>query len=186
MLHKSDCRKDLISCQVPSATHTCSTHYQKGKPALGTLPFQYLCFQPVIFPGARTRAQNLTEHQKIQQSRSIIFLKIKINTKRMLCCAWSCPTLCDPMDCSPSDTFVHGDSPGKNTGVACHAFLQGIFPIQGSNPGLLHCRRILYQLSYWGSPTKRINNIKSANKDMINTTKLLLFQLKYGLARHCS
>ena len=51
----------------------------------------------------------------------------------MLCWAWSCPTLCDPMDCSPPGTFVHGDSPGKNTGVACHAFLQGIFPIQGSN-----------------------------------------------------
>ena len=41
---------------------------------------------------------------------------------------------------------VHGDSPGKNTGVGCHALLQGIFPIQGSNPGLLHCRQILYQL----------------------------------------
>jgi len=36
--------------------------------------------------------------------------------------------------------------------VGCHALLQGIFPIQGSNPGLLHGRRILYQLSYRGSP----------------------------------
>ena len=35
---------------------------------------------------------------------------------------------------------VHRDSPGKNTGVGCHALLQGIFPTQGSNPGLLHCR----------------------------------------------
>ena len=40
-----------------------------------------------------------------------------------------------------------GDSPGKNTGVDCHALLQGIFPTQGSNPGLLHCRQILYCLS---------------------------------------
>ena len=38
-----------------------------------------------------------------------------------------------PMDCS-----VHGDSPGKNNGVGCHAFLQGIFPTQGSNPDLLY------------------------------------------------
>ena len=45
-----------------------------------------------------------------------------------------------------------GDSPGKNTGVGCHALLQGIFPTQGSNPGLLHCRQILYQLSHEGSP----------------------------------
>ena len=39
------------------------------------------------------------------------------------------------------------DSPGKNTGVGCHALLQGIFLTQGSNPGLPHCRRILYCLS---------------------------------------
>ena len=37
-----------------------------------------------------------------------------------------------------------GNSPGKNTGVSCHFLLQGIFPIQGSNLGLPHCRRILY------------------------------------------
>ena len=43
------------------------------------------------------------------------------------------------------------DSPGKSTGVGCHFLLQGIFPTQGSNPGLLHSRRILYQLSYQGS-----------------------------------
>ena len=36
------------------------------------------------------------------------------------------------------------DSPGKNTGVGCHFLLQGIFPTQGSNPGLLHCRQTLY------------------------------------------
>ena len=43
----------------------------------------------------------------------------------------SCPTLFDPMDCSPPGSSVHGDSPGKNTGVGCHALLQGIFPTQG-------------------------------------------------------
>ena len=50
------------------------------------------------------------------------------------------PTLCHPMDCSPPGFSVHGDSQGKNTGVSCHALLQGIFPTQGLNPGLLHCR----------------------------------------------
>ena len=57
-------------------------------------------------------------------------------------------TLCDPMDCSPRGSFVHGDSPGKNTGVGCHALLQGIFPTQGLNAGLLHCRQILHCLSH--------------------------------------
>ena len=52
----------------------------------------------------------------------------------------SCPTLCDPTDCSPPGSFVHGDSPGKYAEVSCHALLQGIFPTQGSNLGLLHCR----------------------------------------------
>ena len=42
--------------------------------------------------------------------------------------------LCDTMDCSPPRPFVHGNSPGKNTGVGCHALLQRIFP--GSNPHL--------------------------------------------------
>ena len=39
---------------------------------------------------------------------------------------------------------------GRNTGVGCHALLQGIFPTQGSNPGLPHCRWILYHLSHQG------------------------------------
>ena len=47
------------------------------------------------------------------------------------------PTLCDPTDCSPPGSSVYGDYSGKNTGVGCHALLQGIFPTQGSNPHLL-------------------------------------------------
>ena len=50
----------------------------------------------------------------------------------------SCLTLCDPVDCSLPGSSVHGNCPGKNTGVGCHALLQGIFLTQGSNPGLLH------------------------------------------------
>ena len=53
----------------------------------------------------------------------------------------SCLTLWDPTDCSPPGSSIHGDSPGKNTGVGCHALLQEIVPIQGLNPGLPHCKR---------------------------------------------
>ena len=105
-----------------------------------------------------------------------------------------CLTLCDPMDCSLPGSPFREDSPGKNTGVGCHALLQGpsqprdstcascdscitggfftvkppgkpkntrvgslslsqgIFPSQESNRGLLHCRWILYHLSYERSP----------------------------------
>ena len=47
---------------------------------------------------------------------------------------------------------VSMDSPGQNTGVGGRSLLQGIFPTQGSNPGLPHCRQILYHLSHQGSP----------------------------------
>ena len=50
-------------------------------------------------------------------------------------------------------TFVP-DSPGKNTGVGCHAFLQGIFLTQGLNPGLPHCRWILHHLNHQGSSSR--------------------------------
>ena len=74
------------------------------------------------------------------------------NSAAVLCLvAQSCSILFNPMDCSPLGTSVHGDSPGKNTRVGCHALLQGIFPTQGSNPGLPHCRRILHHLSHQGS-----------------------------------
>ena len=83
----------------------------------------------------------------------------KMKCQWALCCALLClvtrlcPNLCSPMDCSPPGSSVHGDFPGKNTGVGCHAFLQGIFPTQGLNPGLLHRRWMLYHLNHQGSPS---------------------------------
>ena len=69
----------------------------------------------------------------------------KVTITNALCLvAQSCLTLCDPMEHSPPGSSVHGVSPGKNTGVGCHALLQGIFPTQGLNPDLWHCRQILY------------------------------------------
>ena len=61
--------------------------------------------------------------------------------------AQSCPTLCEP-----TRLYSPWNSPGQNNGVGSLSLLQGIFPTQGSNPGLLHCRQILYQLSYQGNP----------------------------------
>ena len=75
----------------------------------------------------------------------------------MLCLvAQLCPTLCNPVDCSPSGSSVHGDSPGKNAEVGCHALLLGIFPTNRSNPGLPHCWHILYHLSHQGSPADKV------------------------------
>ena len=79
--------------------------------------------------------------------------KISLKTKHTLARCMhakslqSYQTLCNTMDCTPRGSSVHGDSPGKNTGVGCLSLLQGIFPTQGSNLHLLqllHCRQILY------------------------------------------
>ena len=72
-----------------------------------------------------------------------------------VCCvlcwvAQSCLTLCEPMACSLPGSSVPGDSLGRNTVMGCHALLQGILPTQGLNPGLPHCRQILYLLSHQG------------------------------------
>ena len=58
-------------------------------------------------------------------------------------------SFCDSMDWRQPGSSVHGDSPCKNTGVGCHAFLHGIFLTQGWNPGLPHCRQILYHLTFY-------------------------------------
>ena len=75
----------------------------------------------------------------------------------------SCPTLCDPMDCSLPGSSVHRDFPGKVTGVDCHALFQRIFPTQGLTPGLPYCRRILHHLSHQGSPIQEGSCLQSPN-----------------------
>ena len=64
----------------------------------------------------------------------------------------SCPTLFDPMGLQPARLLCPWNSPGKNTGVGSHSLFQGIFPTQGSNLGLPHCRWFLYCLSHQRSP----------------------------------
>ena len=56
------------------------------------------------------------------------FMLIQIGLTVMFLVAQLCPTLCDPVDCSPPASSVHGDSPGKNIGMGCHALLQGNLP----------------------------------------------------------
>ena len=67
----------------------------------------------------------------------------------------SCPTLCDPMDCSLPGSSVHGDSPGKSNGVGFHALLQGNLcdpGIKPMSPVVLALQVDSSLLSHWGSP----------------------------------
>ena len=93
----------------------------------------------------------------------------------------SCLTLCDPMDCSPP---VHGDSPGKNTGVGCQALLQGIFLTQGLNPHLLHYSRILYSLNHLGSQSASILNNYSTSTSFL-TSMVFEFVALWSLTYWC-
>ena len=85
----------------------------------------------------------------------------------------SCLSLCNLMDCSPPGSCPW-DSPGKNTGVGCHALLQGIFLTWGLNPGLPHCRQILYHLEPPGKPVRTaiLTNIGDGMHVMIKERKV--------------
>ena len=83
----------------------------------------------------------------------------------------SCPTLCDSMDY------------GQNTGVGSHSLLQRIFPTQGSNSGLPHCRRIPYQLSHKGSPRNVLDGLTEEMKFSycpVGKVTKILFQVEMG------
>ena len=64
----------------------------------------------------------------------------------------------------PLGLYSPWNSPGQNTGVGSLSLLQGIFPTQGWNPGLPHCRQILHQLSHQGSPNKAEKGFKNKTK----------------------
>ena len=70
----------------------------------------------------------------------------------------SCLALCDPMDYSPLGSSVHGILQARILEWV-HSLLQGIFPTQGLNPGLVHYRWILYHLSHPGSPWSGLNPV---------------------------
>ena len=78
----------------------------------------------------------------------------------------------------PTRLLCPWDFPGNSTGVDCHFLLQAIFPTQGLNPGLLHCRQVLYCLSHWGSQILWEGRNKSgfgiASKDLFRACYLKL------------
>ena len=87
----------------------------------------------------------------------VIFLSITCTGMKILV-TQLCLILCDPLDYSlPGSSvneIVQARILEKNTGVDSHSLLQGIFPTQGSNLCLLHCRQILYHLSHHRSPSE--------------------------------
>ena len=97
--------------------------------------------QPFIAPwNVNPVMPNFHYFKRSQRSRFLLETMFLILKNKNIMHAMSlqlCPTPCDPIDYSPPGSSIHGDSPSKNTGVGCHALLQGIFLTQGSNPSLL-------------------------------------------------
>ena len=106
------------------------------------------CGQRAWWAAVHRVAQSRTWLKQLSSHSSSLLLmhinhSVQFRKQAKMKVAQSCLSLCDPMDCT-----VHGISPGQNTGVGSLSLLQGIFPTQGSNPGLRHCRWILCQLSH--------------------------------------
>ena len=95
------------------------------------------------FKSMRTRQARVSEQKEssFKLTRSLLVLCLA---------AQSCLPPCDPRDCNPPGSSVHGILQARI--LEWVALLHGIFPTQGSNPGLPHCRQILYRLNYQGSP----------------------------------
>ena len=81
---------------------------------------------------------------------TLLYFKWIINRDIYVLSHFSCVQLCVALWTAACQAPLLWDSPDKNTGVGHHTLLQGIFPTQGSNPGLLHCRQSLYCLCHQG------------------------------------
>ena len=82
-----------------------------------------------------------------------------------------------PRGLQPTRLLCPWNFPGQNTRVGCHSLLQGIFPTQGSNLGLLHCRQILYHLKHWVS----LVFVKGASEISVRLSLVLILCFYYIL-----
>ena len=89
---------------------------------------------------------------KVKRQMDLAHFHSTLYTLLLLFIAQPCLTLCNPMDCSPPGSSVHGTLQSKNTAVGCHALFQGIFSTQGSNPHMLYWQANSKPLSHQGSP----------------------------------
>ena len=150
-----DCTKNLCAMQETSRRYEIDSWARK-------IPWSSKWWlSPVFLPGKYHGQRSLVgcspwghkesdTTEQLSTQHSTLYLLVP--------CFSSTPCCCSVMS---NSSWPHGwlsrllhpwDYPGKNTGVCCHFLLEGIFLTQWSNPGLPHCRQILYCLSHQGSP----------------------------------
>ena len=122
------------------STEVGAISFSKGLPNPGIKP---------VSPAAAGRFYTTLSPGKPQNSNNKnITLKMHDWILSLLALKWSESLSVTSNSLWPQGLYSPWDSPGQNTGVGSLSLLQGIFPTQGSNPGLSHCRQILYQLSH--------------------------------------
>ena len=84
-------------------------------------------------------------------------------------------TLCDPIDYSPPSSSVHGILQARILEWVAISSSRGIFPTQGSNPGLLHCRQILYHLSHQETPNMQYSIINNSYHNILHPMTYLFY-----------
>ena len=90
--------------------------------------------------------------KKLEENASLTSArKVKVKVKSLSRAPRRARLFATPWTVACTKLLCPWDFQGKSTGVGCHFLLQGIFPTQGSNPGLSHCRQMLYPLSHQGS-----------------------------------
>ena len=99
----------------------------------------------------------------------------------------SCPTLCDPMDCSPPGSSVHGDSPGKDTGVDCHALLQGILTLNAKWKYIKltedNIEENLYDLRYFNEFGYNTSGMIQERNDELGFSEIKTYTLQKAVSR---
>ena len=105
-------------------------------------------------PGLESEEGQSQKHQPFQLKKNLRWViegeNLK-NPENLVLVIQSCPLFVTQWTVACQAPLSSWDSQGKNTGVGCHCFLQGIFPTLRSNLNSLHCRWILYHLSHQGS-----------------------------------
>ena len=138
-----------IPCQAPLPMGFSRQEYWSGLPCPppGNLPIPGIEPTSLIFPELAGRYFTTSVTWQIPNYSELTKPRLKSESVSHSVVSNSL----QPHGVGPARLLCPWDFPSKNTGVGCHFLLQGIFPTQQSYPGLLHCRHILYQLSYKGS-----------------------------------
>ena len=136
----------------PLLTRLCNS----GGTSVSTSPSKLFKIPLLTFPSAHTVSEILVEgkDRRLREKLGLSLLqKFPGYSDTLLITDENhCFNLSPPIPSPSTPLYSPWNSPGQNTGVGNLSLHQGIFPTQGSNPGLLHCRQILYQLSHKGSP----------------------------------